>query len=93
MKHYTDTISAPLAIKLIRKNLIDKIRGSWTVPSYAETFDILLSKGICVYVKPLYLNNGELKGWQPYYGHCGMNMRPTWHEAAEKAIEKALTLI
>lgn len=62
-------------------------------PTYAEVFDWLLEKGIIITIRAYYFLNGERGAWQPHYNHWGLKRCESWHEAANVAIEKALTLI
>lgn len=95
MKHYTDTIPVALAKKLKDAGLSIETEGNniWC-PSYAEAFDWLMSdnRQITVVIEPSF--------YEPYLGKVynkdgfvkGFDGK-TWHEAANAAIEKALTLI
>lgn len=106
MNYYTSTIPLPLAEKLEEKGMMVDIdcdtfdEGTqyqrdevWCNNTYSEVFDWLMSRGVPIYIRPCYLINGDLGGWQPCYRIWKMKAESTWHEAAEKAIEKALELI
>ena len=107
MNYYTDHIPLSLAEKLKEKGMPIEMQplyaqeapnargivkagvGLWC-PPYAEVFDWLMEKDIRVY--PVKIKDSHL--W-----HIIINdtlcktLYNTWHEAAEKAIEKALELI
>lgn len=107
MKHYTDTIPLSLAEKLKEKGMPMEEDGKsiidWKVPTYAATIDWLMSeRGLHIIVEPYWdfaeevidttyewsvVKSGTIHADTPY-SHCD-----TWHEAADAAIEKALTLI
>lgn len=92
--YYTSTISPTLAERLKEKGMPIETEGDniWC-PPYAEVFDWLMERDIIVTIRAVYYRNRELRGWQPHYNHWGLKKCPTWHEAANAAIEKALTLI
>lgn len=106
MKHYTDTIPLELAEKLKAAGMpiILGKRYSDICPSseddempyqvlcsttYSEVFDWLMEKNIRVYVvKALHGDK-----WHGLVNSNDLMFCPTWHEAANAAIEKALELI
>lgn len=100
MKYYTKTIPIALAEKLKEKGMPMEEGGKsmidWKVPSYAEVLDWFLDKHeTFVYVTCLRMD----EGWQYCGGIWGFGIdmtlgwKSSWHEAANAAIEKALTLI
>ena len=68
-------------------------------PTYGKVFDWLINKGCHIYIYGY--NDGFDVGYNaeiryahyPFGGEIKMDWEKTWHEAATKAIEKALTLI
>lgn len=109
MNYYTATIPPTLAEKLKERGMpmmtnvsisivedkpvVDDNGEQWYRPTYAEVFDWLMEKGIMITIRAVYYLNGELGGWQPHYNHWGLKKCDSWHEAANAAIEKAITLI
>lgn len=92
MRYYTATIPPTLAEKLKEKGC----EHPYAIPEqweYGFVFDWLMEKGIMITIRAVYFLNGELSGWQPHYNHWGLKKCDSWHEAANAAIEKALTLI
>lgn len=108
MNYFTATISVPLAEKLKEKGMpleykfairclfmsLDKMKP--ICPTYGKVFDWLLSDkklAVCMDINPD--KNGDV--WGTYISfddrYIQLQVEPTWHEAAEAAIEKALTLI
>lgn len=92
MNYYTDTISITLAEKLKEKGMpIEKEGENTWCPSYAEVFDWLMNRGQRVYIVK------SKSGADIWHGLVNDSLNTlyydTWHEAAEKAIEKALDLI
>ena len=104
MNYFTATIPLPLAEKLKKKGmhqLRDSRMEGWLNSgdniTYAEVFDWLMKKGVLMEqthlfgefcMRPIMFNSdGEIMPIAHYY-KCN-----SWHEAAEAAIEKALTLI
>lgn len=107
MKYYCETISADLAEKLKEKGMpveiVDDSVEEWPnckechcETLYAEVFDWMLGKHEAyVDVFPLRTDDewrycGCVQGWGI---DTTLGWRGTWHEAANAAIEKALTLI
>ena len=94
MKHYCDYIPLSLAEKLKEKGMPIYLEndGYWgkTIksPTYAEVFDWLMEKGISMDLS----TRAFFIVWDKD-GNPSVIKGKTWHEAAEKAIEKALTLI
>ena len=105
MKHYTATIPLPLAEKLKEKGMPKdcgcnlccyppyNVEEEYT---YGFVFDWLMEKDIRVY--PVKIKDSSLKSlhgdkWHGMINSDGLMFCPTWHEAANAAIEKALTLI
>lgn len=98
MNYYTATIPPTLAEKLKEKGMpIEKESDNTWCPSYAEVLDWLMEKDIVMeqtrlfglfHIRPIIF--GENKELMPIKDFC---KAATWHEAAEKAIEKALELI
>lgn len=62
-------------------------------PTYASTFDWLMAKEISVSIIPFFATTGFYAPIFVAREPLKTVEAPTWHEAAEKAIEKALTLI
>lgn len=107
MKHFTDIIPLSLAEKLKEKGMpmitsvsisiiedkpvVDENGEQWYRPSYAEVFDWLMEKGIILYLDATYKHFF----WRidTVEGILQTEEFITWHEAANAAIEKALTLI
>lgn len=108
MKHYTDTIPLPLAEKLkekgmpvrIWRNMFDDSKG--TDATFGECFDWLMSeKGLLVLILPTWDSPSDAHLNYEYritdlnvpFKEFTDNVSYNWHEAANAAIEKALTLI
>lgn len=106
MKHFTQSIPPDLAEKLKAAGM-PEIKIEWNpihekyhcFNTYAEVFDWLMQKGILIIIKP-YWNTSSWESYVTKISETDMPkdgreiyVHPTWHEAAEKAIEKALTLI
>lgn len=105
MKYYTETIPTTLAEKLKEKGMPMEEGGKsmidWKVPTYAEVFDWLMAeKNLTVILYRMTQNfrialrktdDGALliSMWDGEYN----DKNADWHEAANAAIEKALTLI
>lgn len=68
----------------------EKVEKYYAKPKYCEVFDWLTERGIYVGITRTFAR----WGWLLFQDHaiCQEHYE-TWHEAAEKAIEKALTLI
>lgn len=89
MKYYTETIPLPLAEKLKEKGMpIKKAVHPERVITYGRVFDWLMEKGTYIII-------GKLSGENYYFkyecarGDTGSLYKfPTWHEAANTAIEK-----
>lgn len=103
MKHYTDTIPLPLAEKLKEKGMPIRIDYDTerTDATYSACFDWLMEKKIIINIEPYNADtnrNSIMFCWLLFHfkdgNHpCQKWHYETWHEAAEKAIEKALELI
>lgn len=107
MKHYTDIIPLELAEKLKDKgmliaNVVDSITGEKSCRyTYAHIFDWLMEKDMYIRIEPFVATAFVAKSWGWSY-RIDRLREPSfdtklgfgdWHEAATKAIEKALTLI
>ena len=98
MNYFTATISPTLAEKLKEKGihqLVDSRMEGWLNSgdniTYAEVFDYFLERDIRIHL--LYVPKSNLQD-ELWRGIVGLDIfEGTWHEAAEKAIEYALTLI
>ena len=102
MKHYCETIPVTLAEKLKEKGMPMEEGGKsmidWKAPTYADTIDWFMSeKNKFIDVHPSW-ETGKVTYKSAalpddinaeYYTFSA----DTWHEAANAAIEKALTLI
>lgn len=96
MKYYCSTISVTLAEKLKEKGMPIHIwrdmfsDNKGTDATFASVFDWLAEKGIYVGITRTFAR----WGWLLFQDHAILQEHfDTWHEAAEAAIEKALTLI
>ena len=109
MKYYTDTIPPTLAEKLKEKGMPSDYGCNQCefLPPYERTdiipygfaFDWLMEKGILIIIKPYWTTNS----WESYVikmpetdmpkAAREIYVHPTWHEAANAAIEKVLELI
>ena len=105
MKYYNSQIPLALAEKLKEKGmpmqdaytpiLYDKpesVMSGYIIPSYSEVFDWLIEKGMHITIDPVFGDSSTRYSWVINYD-ATISVYSTWHEAAEKAIEKALTLI
>lgn len=97
-RYYTETIPVTLAEKLKEKGihpLRDTRMEGWLNSgdniTYAEVFDWLMEKGIILYLNATYKHFF----WriETVEGIVQIEEFESWREAAENAIEKALTLI
>ena len=107
MNYYTEFIPVTLAEKLKTAGMPIYLEndGYWgktiKLPNYAEVFDWLLGEQIYVRIITFGASRigEETWDWSFYIDQLGEPSTETdffwhtWHEAAEKAIEKALTLI
>ena len=105
MKYYTSQIPPSLAEKLKEKGMrMDeggKSMVDWKIPTYADTIDwFMTEKNIAIILYRMTqtfrialrkANNGILI--ESIWDTDANDKNATWHEAAEEAIEKALTLI
>lgn len=101
MNYYTSQIPLTLAEKLKKKG-IHQLRDSkmegWLNSgdniTYAEVFDWLINKGFDIIIYPSRNRiSGLVKCYMPSIDGHPLDFTKTWHEAANKAIEKALILI
>lgn len=104
MKYYCETIPCTLAEKLKEKGMpmeesrygifphfVAKDGVMYFPPTFASTFDWLMEKGKEIEIFYVPARGAYMYGIAPSPDYqIGGN---TWHEAAEKAIEKALELI
>lgn len=115
MNYYTEFLPVTLAEKLKEKGMPIVYHPLFTPecegadqsvglirPSYAETFDWLMEKGIYTRIIPFREvkgANGTLWAWSWFINKLTQpsinsnNFWMNWHEAADAAIGKALTLI
>lgn len=108
MDYYTSIIPLPLAEKLDEKGVpiwwarVDE--GLIPSAKYAEVFDWLMENQITISIRSLIHKKSPsyyIREWCYYINdrdtieitNEGFEFFCTWHEAAEAAIEKALTLI
>ena len=98
MKYFTATIPLDLAEKLKEKgmpmpvNYADLPDG--TLPTFSFVFDWLMEEKIYISITQQWVYaNGEATAWIPVVNCHSNGFYHTWHEAANAAIEKALTLI
>lgn len=105
MKHYTDTIPVELGYLLEDKGMnvkcLQEVAGAGTdeippygqkvLTTYAEVFDWLMEKSVKIYLD----SDSGLWAWfiESDYDLKRTEDYPSWHEAANAAIEKALELI
>lgn len=109
MNYFTATIPLPLAEKLKEKGMpmeesrygifphfVAKDGVMYFPPTFASTFDWFMSKECEICIK-IAMYSPTKFDWavtsHSHWGNFSSVTYPTWHEAAEKAIEKALTLI
>lgn len=100
MNYFIATIPPTLAEKLKEKgkpiDVIVNFAGTGKnidlAPTYASAFDWLIEKGIHIAIKPIFGESSTRYSWVINYKST-ISVYPTWHEAAEQAIEKALKLI
>lgn len=77
-------------------NTPSEIEAKYSIPTFASCFDWLMENG---YQILLFVNNDgrnfgvDAEVWSMKIGFTKLERKDTWHEAAEAAIEKALTLI
>ena len=104
MKYYIETIPASLAEKLkgkgmpiifSRQTLSEDNKFPYEyIPTYAEVFDWLMERDMFVIIEPSHLKSSwyhaTISRRKLFMACCEES---TWHEAANAAIEKALTLI
>lgn len=94
MKHFTQFIPLDLAEKLKAAgmpiaNVVDSITGEKSCRyTYAHIFDWLMDRGVDMELS----TRAFFLVWDKDGGPLAIKGK-TWHEAAEAAIEKALTLI
>ena len=105
MKYFTATIPLDLAEKLKEKGMPmeenDRRVIGWIIPTYSGVFDWLLGEQIYVRITTFGASRigEETWDWSFYIDQLGEPYTETdffwhtWHEAANAAIEKALTLI
>ena len=101
MKYFTTTIPPTLAEKLKEKGM-PIVLPKVIFYSYAEVFDWLMEKGLFVNIEPIwdFANERITEDFESVVIRRGSIHTPTptaegstWHEAATKAIEKAIELI
>lgn len=109
MKYYTESISPTLAEMLKEKgmpmkeclNIISSNSFSddggihfYYLPTFGACFDWLMSNGVTVSIVPRWgFVMKVVLDYMPVINGTSLPFIKDWHEAAEAAIEKALTLI
>ena len=90
-KHYTNIITAPLYFKLLEKGMPELLG------TYAEVFDWLLERGICVTIHPDKYSHKSADMWRyTCYGESNygpLSATKGWIETANDAILCAIELI
>lgn len=108
MNYYTSTVPDTLAEKLKEKGMNIFVEQEWydngmpkavkdchkPMTKFCEVFDWLAEKDIYLSIMQQWVYaDGEATAWIPVVNCHSNGFYDTWHEAATKAIEKALTLI
>ena len=106
MNYYTDIIPLPLAEKLKEKGMpiIIAYDTEWSNATFGACFDWFANQGIFIDLYPIYnaTTHKYSTDWEgdvvsdlisPDDVMCYETSKPSWHEAAEAAVEKALELI